>query len=167
MNLAMSDLIEIELPAPVSANEYWIIAAHGSVRALIRSEKAKRYIESIRWLCKSRRIQPRSNCAVTIDALYRPNGRFGANSYDTVRLDTGNVGKVIEDALQGVLYANDRQIIRSNYALGECVPLGCVHVRATFVAAHAYAKPLWFDWTATSALIDRAPHPELALSCAS
>ncbi len=90
----------LTLPYPPSANRYWrSIVIKGAVRVLLSSE-ARKYKAAVQSLVGSFPLmEGRIGIVVRI---YRPK-RIG---------DLGNRIKVLEDALQGVLFANDSQIER-------------------------------------------------------
>ncbi len=88
----------LTLPYPPSANRYWrSIIIKGSVRVLLSSE-ARKYKAAVQTMAGTFPLmEGRIGIVVRI---YRPK-RIG---------DLGNRIKVLEDALQGVLFANDSQI---------------------------------------------------------
>ncbi len=87
--------IRLIIPVPPSANRYW---RHGNNRTY-RSSEAGAYIESLQWKIKEWGIEPLA-------------GRLKFEAVYSIRAsrDLGNNGKVLQDALQGVCYANDGQI---------------------------------------------------------
>ena len=83
----------LTLPVPPSANKYWLYGG-GRVRT---SPEAKAYKDAVRLLTKCDMIHGR--VAVNV-SVFRPAKRG----------DLDNYLKVMLDALEGVLYENDKQI---------------------------------------------------------
>lgn len=90
----------LTLPYPPSANNYWrSIVIKGAVRVLLSSE-ARKYKAHVQGLAG--RYELLTGPIGIVVRIYRPK-RIG---------DLGNRIKVLEDALQGVLFGNDSQIER-------------------------------------------------------
>ena len=85
--------ITLTLPVPPSANRYWIHTGRG----VVTSPEAKAYKQAVRLLVPEQMIV--GDVAVNV-SVYRAR-KSG---------DLDNYLKVMLDALQGVLYANDNQI---------------------------------------------------------
>lgn len=86
------------LPYPPSANRYW-----RNVRGrTLKSREARRYAVECQWLARAESDGAllQGEVAVTL-RLYRPSKRG----------DLDNRIKVVLDALQGVAYADDKQVI--------------------------------------------------------
>lgn len=93
--------ISLILPYPPSANNYWrSIISKGRVLVLVSSE-AKHYKRAIAIIAKAKCKAPLSGPLVLTLHLYRPQ-KSG---------DLSNRIKVLEDALQGICYENDSQIV--------------------------------------------------------
>ena len=94
--------IRMIIPVPPSANRYW---RHGNNRTY-RSGEAGEYIELLQWKIKEWGIEPLA-------------GRLKFEAVYSIRAsrDLGNNGKVLQDALQGVCYANEGQGTRDDAAL--------------------------------------------------
>jgi crossover junction endodeoxyribonuclease RusA len=115
-------MIELTLPYPISANRYWAsrvikAKATGKWMALTYvTPEAKAYREQCAWAASrviSKPFSGRIQCEVQ---LYpnRPQDwgrrvrKFGALWDDTVQcIDLGNAEKVMSDALQGIVFADD------------------------------------------------------------
>ena len=90
----MSDEIVLRLPLPPSANKYWTYA-RGKIYT---SDEAQAYKNEVRTFTKCEMI---TGDVVINLTVFRPR-RAG---------DLDNYLKIMLDALQGVLYENDKQIV--------------------------------------------------------
>ena len=88
-------MIELTLPYPPSANRYW----RNFRGRMVQSKAAREYIEQVR-LAHSGHDLMEGQVVVTV-SLYRPR-KSG---------DLDNFFKVALDALQGVVYKDDKQVI--------------------------------------------------------
>lgn len=117
----MSEILLV-LPYPVSANRYWrSFVPRGAQRAIVTlSDEAKAYKNAVRACAFERGIKQPFACRVsmTIDLYpHRPKDWLKRSQRDpetwddTVScIDLGNAGKVLEDALQGIIYDDDKRI---------------------------------------------------------
>lgn len=105
----------LELPYPVSANEYWRHVPNKKTGLTMHflSDEAKVYKEAVAWTARAAGFRKPSEKLIEIVSitlvprLYNRDGkRIGSV------MDLGNCWKIAEDALQGVVYVNDRQIKR-------------------------------------------------------
>lgn len=93
--------IRLTLPYPISANNYWrSIIAKGRVMVLV-SKEAKQYKNAIALIAGSVVKTPIVGPVSATYRVYRPQ-KSG---------DLSNRIKVLEDALEGVCYENDSQIV--------------------------------------------------------
>lgn len=121
LRMARQEAVELLLPECPSANVYW--RRHGNI--LHVSNEARAYKQAVRMLTMK----------------YRTNGECAFPSGDlslvivwhrsAKRGDLSNRVKVCEDALEGSIYANDRQV--AHLEATRCddhptVPLGYMHV---------------------------------------
>ena len=90
----MAKTIKLTLPYPPSANRYWRKTNRGGVYL---SAEAKAYKRDVGLLC--RKILLSGDLILTLD-FYRPKKQG----------DLSNRIKVLEDALQGIYYEDDKQI---------------------------------------------------------
>lgn len=91
-------LVTITLPYPPSANRYW----RNVNGRMVKSAEARGYQESAGWMAKEQGLQPLVG-AVAVDVrVYRPAQRG----------DLDNCLKVVLDAMKGIGYDDDSQIIR-------------------------------------------------------
>ena len=93
------------LPYPISTNRYW-----RTFRGMtVVSEEAKAYKKQVAQIAQlSGCIKHNGNVSIDI-TLYPKRNKDGSAS--KVRLDLDNCLKVVLDALQGVAYNNDKQVV--------------------------------------------------------
>lgn len=113
------------LPYPVSANRYW--ASHvprGWTRAVTYvTPEAKSYKLTCGWLAKEAGFGKPTTRPIALKLTLVPkNG---------VVMDLSNCLKVTEDALQGVVYQNDRQVKSIALEYGEPDGKGAVIVEVS------------------------------------
>lgn len=100
--IRISDPIKLTLPYPPSANRYWrSIVIGGSVRVLVSSE-AREYKRRCAAIAAVACPSPLEGPLGMSLAVFRPMRRG----------DLSNRIKVIEDAMQGVVFHDDNQVIR-------------------------------------------------------
>lgn len=109
---------KLELPYPISSNRYWrsfayIDRATGKPRSVtVPSDEAKAYKEAVGWIAKSAGFKEPTTKLIEIASVTLCPRKNKDGSPSGVVLDLGNCWKVAEDALQGIVYVNDRQIRR-------------------------------------------------------
>lgn len=104
--MSETDAVKLVLPYPPSANRYWRIWG-GRV---VRSSEARSYkiiCQSIATVSRHPKIA--GDVAVTV-VLHPKKTKKGEAS--KTRIDLDNALKVVIDAMQGVAYANDSQVVR-------------------------------------------------------
>lgn len=136
--------MKLVLPYPVSANRYWqSFVPKGWTRAVVHpSTEAKAYKTEVGWIAKQAgmRTPTEKPIALTFTLCPRQNKDGSASA---VVLDLGNCLKVAEDALQGIVYENDKQVRTILMGYGEPVVNGALLVEVEeFVAA---AAPLFAE----------------------
>lgn len=89
-------MIELVLPYPPSANKYWRVVNNRAVK----SREARVYIDAVR--ARYCMVKPMLGEVELTLQFYRPR-KAG---------DLSNRIKVVEDALQGVAYDNDDQVVQ-------------------------------------------------------
>lgn len=102
----------LNLPYPISTNRYWRVFRNRTVL----SAEAKQYKAQVAIIAKQHgQPQYRGNVSVSVTVQRKANKDGSASR---VCLDLDNCLKVILDALQGVAYDNDKQIvaIQARYA---------------------------------------------------
>lgn len=117
--------MRIVLPYPVSANRYWqSFVPKGWTRAVVHpSTEAKAYKKAVGLLAKVAGFKEPSArpMALTLTLCPRQNKDGSASA---VVLDLGNCLKVAEDALQGIVYENDKQVRELHLRYGDATPDG-------------------------------------------
>lgn len=108
----------ILLPYPISANRYW-----RHYRGMtMRSEEAMKFIRDVKLIAIAEKAKKLEG-PVELNIIFHPRlTRRGQASL--IRQDLSNTIKVTEDALQGVAYANDNQIVRLNACISNPIPNG-------------------------------------------
>lgn len=110
--------MKLVLPYPVSANRYWrsfayIDKATRKARSVtVPSDEAKSYKAAVGWIAKQAGCRTPSTRPIEIVSITLcPRMNKDGTASGTV-LDLLNAIKVFEDALQGIVYVNDKQIKR-------------------------------------------------------
>lgn len=116
-------MIELVLPYPISANRYWasrVITPKGSSKAMSMiyvTPEAKAYRERCAWIARAAGVRVPLKGRVRLYAQLYPHRpldwarrqrKLGETWDDSVQcIDLGNCEKVMSDALQGVVFADD------------------------------------------------------------
>lgn len=98
-----------DLPLPPSANDYWVIGWHRRKPCLVLSKEARAYKTAIALKGRVEKREPLEGPVELRLVVHFADGRS----------DLSNRIKVLEDALQGVAYLNDRQVVRLVAESGE------------------------------------------------
>lgn len=106
----------IILPYPPSANRYLRHTARGTYR----TEDAEMYCAKVKRIAAASGAG-KHHGRVSLTAKLHPKTTFGGKA-SKIRIDLDNCIKVACDALQGVLYDNDKQIERISIEIGD--PMG-------------------------------------------
>jgi crossover junction endodeoxyribonuclease RusA len=112
----------INLPYPPSANRYLRHTARGTYR----TAEADRYCAEVQQIAAAS-VAGKHNGRVSLLAKLHPKATKTGVASKT-RMDLDNCIKVACDALQGVLYDNDRQIERISIEIGGQVIGGALSV---------------------------------------
>lgn len=118
----------ILLPYPPSANRYWRVFRGRAVH----SAEAREYKDEVERLAREQRVIPMATCVKVRITLMpvQPKDHIKRAKADPKwglsvrRIDIDNAGKVALDALQGIIYFNDRQITDYRVRLGAPMPGG-------------------------------------------
>lgn len=118
--------IALVLPYPISANRYWatrVITPKGGGRPMAMTyvtPEAKAYKEQVGWIARAAGVTTPMTCRVSLDIRLYPHRpqdwerrmrRDPVLWDDTVQcIDLGNAEKVLGDALQGIVYDDDKRI---------------------------------------------------------
>lgn len=89
--------IKLILPFPLSANAIWRTAGNRTYS----TDKAKDYRARVRWIALAAKVKPMAGPVTVSVTAYRPRKRG----------DIDNLLKATLDALNGVAYADDSQVI--------------------------------------------------------
>lgn len=111
------------LPYPISANRYW----RNMRGRMIKSKEAQDFCNDVKEIAaygKAKLINGDVAINVTLHPKTKKNGQASA-----VCCDLDNTLKVVIDALQGVAYANDKQIKSIFACVGEPIPNGGLTVQ--------------------------------------
>jgi crossover junction endodeoxyribonuclease RusA len=115
----------MNLPYPISANKYW----RNVKGRMVRSAEAKVYKDTVGWLAKSIGIK-RLHGGVHLSVKYHPKLKLNGQASE-IRLDLDNVLKVTADALNGIAYDDDKQIIKITAELSYGIKDGGLTVNVT------------------------------------
>lgn len=121
--------MRLVLPYPVSANRYWrSFVPKGWTRAVVApSAEAKAYKAEVGWRARAAGFTSPTTRPIALVFVLRPKANKDGSANATV-LDLGNCLKVAEDALQGIVYENDRQVRSIRMAYGEPIEYGALVV---------------------------------------
>lgn len=119
-------MITLTLPYPISANRYWasrVIKAKASGKWMAMTyvtPEAKAYREQVAWAARAAGVRQPLPWRVTVDLRLYPHRpqdwqkrqrQLGEFWDDTVQcIDIGNAEKILGDALQGIVFTDDRWI---------------------------------------------------------
>lgn len=105
----------VMLPYPISANRYW----RNFRGRMVVSSEAKAYKDKVIWTFDALEIIPTSK-PVELSMKLHPKLTTKGVANRTL-MDLDNCIKVCLDALQGVLYVNDKQVKKLTAEVGEPV----------------------------------------------
>ena len=135
--------MNLALPYPISANRYWrsfSIKRKGSnaySSIVTVSDEAKAYKSQVGWIARAAGMRKPSENPMELRLTLCPR-RNKDGSASAVVLDLSNCLKVAEDALQGVVYVNDKQVKKVVLEYGDAVPDGALIVEVSeFTSAPA------------------------------
>jgi crossover junction endodeoxyribonuclease RusA len=122
-------VIRLTLPYPVSANRYWRIFNGRAVH----SSEARSYREAVQYKAREKRVTPIAGDVSVHVALCPELTKKGEAS--KTRLDLDNCIKVALDALQGVAFSNDKQVVKLIAEIGPAQIGGALMVEIEEVGA--------------------------------
>ena len=122
-------MIRLTLPTPVSANRYWRIFKGRPV--LSAEARAYRQLAAVKAMAQ--KIQPIAGPVSVHVALCPELTKKGEAS--KTRLDLDNCLKVALDALQGVAFSNDKQVVKLIAEIGPAQIGGALMVEIEEVEA--------------------------------
>ena len=115
--------LQLTLPSPISCNRYWRTFRG---RQVISAE-ARAFKSLVAWKARQDGIQPLHG-PIVLTVAYHPKRPKKWTGGPVRRQDVSNVVKVAEDALQGVAFVNDSQVVELHVILGEPVEGGALKV---------------------------------------
>jgi crossover junction endodeoxyribonuclease RusA len=119
-------VITLMLPYPISANVYWrTTVVRGRVMTYV-SPAAKLYKSDAGWLAKSLGVKVLEG-DVSVSYVLYPK-LTAADVASKVRVDLDNALKVLGDALNGVAWIDDKQIVDLHARIGAPVKDGAIAV---------------------------------------
>ena len=118
----------ILLPYPPSANRYLRHTARGTYR----TKEADRYCAAVQQIAAASSAVKHKGRVSLLAKLHPKATKTGVAS--KIRMDLDNCIKVACDALQGVLYDNDRQIERISIEIGGTVIGGALSVEVLAIS---------------------------------
>lgn len=108
----------LHLPYPISANRYWRVYNN----MVVRSREATEFKNTVTVVAARSNIKPTIN-NVTVALILHPKATL-AGLASKCRIDLDNAAKVILDALNGIAYMDDKQIIEYSAKIGEPIQDG-------------------------------------------
>ena len=94
--------MKLVLPFPPSMNRLWRTTIRAGFAHTYTSQEAKAYKELCFWTAKQQWAKVLTGDVIMRGTIYFPNKRG----------DLTNRIKILEDALEGACYENDRQVVR-------------------------------------------------------
>lgn len=113
----------IRLPYPISANRYWRRYGY----RVVKSAEAIKYTNDVRQICATEGVK-KIEGDVALEVLFHPKlTKKGKPS--ATRLDLSNTIKVVEDALNGIAWTDDKQVVRLYAGIADPVVSGGITIR--------------------------------------
>ncbi|MEN2985498.1 MAG: RusA family crossover junction endodeoxyribonuclease [Thermodesulfovibrionaceae bacterium] len=125
----MLEILDLELPIEPVAQSRPRFSRRGIV---YECERVKKFKEAIKWYAKSAfRSRPIEDTPIGIDLTFFIKSANGRGVVKKPDLD--NLIKSILDALEGVIYANDFQVVKITAAKLPCLGQEKIKIRAYFI----------------------------------
>jgi crossover junction endodeoxyribonuclease RusA len=112
----------VQLDYPPSTNRAWRMHKGRMVQSKIARDWKKR----AGWMARAAGFEPLEGPVRVVATLHPKMTARGQTS--RVRIDIDNALKTVLDALNGVAYGDDRQIVETTARLGEPMPDGALTV---------------------------------------
>ena len=109
----------ILLPTPVSANRYW----RNFRGRMVVSKEAQAYKQAVGWMWLAAKRRMIDGLDVHVEIQLCPKLTKG-NVASKTRMDLDNCVKLTLDALNGVAYLDDSQVVSISAAIGKPVAAG-------------------------------------------
>jgi crossover junction endodeoxyribonuclease RusA len=110
--------MKVSLPYPISANRYWKIARNRIYRSPMAEAFKKMAVVAARYAA----MQKLSGPVEVVVALHPRMTKAGLAS--EVRVDLDNAIKVTLDALNGIAWDDDKQVVRLSANIDDPLPNG-------------------------------------------
>lgn len=126
----------ITLPYPISANRYWRTRVAGSVVMTYVSAEAKAYKQHAAWAARAAGVRV-TESDVSVAYVLHPKLTVKGEA-SRVRCDLDNVLKVLGDAMNGVAWVDDKQIVEIHARIGDPVKDGAISILITPILSDAH-----------------------------
>ena len=133
-------MITLTLPWPVSANRYWRTCVIGKRAQTYVSAEAKAYKQHAAWLAKAAGVRM-TDSDVSVAYVLHPKLTVKGEA-SKVRCDLDNVLKVLGDAMNGVAWVDDKQIVEIHARIGEPVKDGAISILIEPVIVIPIQRPI-------------------------
>ena len=110
------------LPYPCPNNRYY---RHFRGRTILSAE-GRAYKDQVAWIAKTHKVKLIDG-GVAVTMLFHPKQNKDGSA-SKVRQDIGEISKGIFDALNGIAYHDDKQIVATSTVIAEPVPDGGVSI---------------------------------------
>jgi len=133
-------MITLRLPYPISNNLYWRTRVMGKVAMTYVSPEAKAYKQHAAWAAKAAGVRVVDG-DVSVSYVLHPKLTVKGEA-SRVRCDLDNVLKVLGDAMNGVAWVDDKQIVEIHARIGEPVKDGAITVTITPIVVVAVQRDM-------------------------
>lgn len=123
----------ISLPYPPSANRLWAFVRGRPIKTAI----AKHWQQQTALTARCAGVRPIASEPVAVDITLHPK-ETKAGVASKARIDLDNAIKAALDGLNGVAYADDKQVVRLSAEIGDPIPGGGLTVSVSVAAAKNY-----------------------------
>jgi crossover junction endodeoxyribonuclease RusA len=145
--------VKLVLPYPISANRYWMSFWAKNLKRVITgvTKEAEAYKEECKWLARAAGVRTAFTCHVALNVLLIPENK--------VCMDLDNALKVTIDALKGIVYEDDNQVMRIVAERADADPVGGKRVE---IEVLPYMMPLPLEAASEAEYMRTKTNPLLA-----